>query len=244
MKKLLKWFLAFLGIVACFYLFAFVFGVWGSYEMKKRFDIGYGASTSPRLVRLEIGDKVFAIPQNHIWSRDRWQDGKVTGVNLQALLPNFEPYTETNKQEFEKPGWNREISFLLSEHNIANSPTGKTSMTRKDVYERIIRSVSQQLKPTKDFPGPFGLTLKKWIKPSPGDKELYVGHKKNGDFYWIKCDPDNPKEFPSCSTYIEYSKQVTIHYTFSKQYLSDWKTIDQGVLNLIHQFEINAKQGK
>ena len=61
----------------------FLFYIWGSHEVGKRLDIGYGTSTSPRLVQLEIGDKHFAIPQNYIWSRDRWSGGKVTGVNME-----------------------------------------------------------------------------------------------------------------------------------------------------------------
>ncbi len=236
MKKLFKWFLAFLGIVACFYVFAFVFGVWGSYEMKKRFDIGYGASTSPRLVRLEIGDKVFAIPQNHIWSRDRWQGGKVTGVNLQALLPNFEPYTEANKQEFEKPGWNRTIDLLLIQTDVYEK--GKTSISRQQHYDLMLKK-SQKTAKEK---GPFGLTKVhgiKWVM----DDDFFIGKLPDGDFYWVMCDPDGKHIAPSCKASVNYSDYTDLSYTFSKQYLSDWQTIDKKARNLIRQFEVNAKQG-
>jgi len=99
----------------------FLFYIWGSHEVGKRLDIGYGTSTSPRLVQLEIGDKHFAIPQNYIWSRDSWNGGKVVGVNMHALLPNFEPLTEANKNEFEKPGWN-EMALLQKNGGFQNNP--------------------------------------------------------------------------------------------------------------------------
>jgi hypothetical protein len=50
-----------------FVLVKLAFYLWGSYEVGKRLDYSYGTATNPRLVHLEIGDKVFAIPQNHIW---------------------------------------------------------------------------------------------------------------------------------------------------------------------------------
>ena len=70
MKKAFKWFLFLTGALLALFVLIFGFGFWAAHETGKRLDIGYGASTSPRLVRLEIGDKVFAIPQNHIWSRE------------------------------------------------------------------------------------------------------------------------------------------------------------------------------
>lgn len=243
MKKAMKWVLALLGILLGIYALIFGFGFWAAYETGKRLDIGRGVSTNPHLVRLEIGDKVFAIPQNHIWSREDWNGGKVEGVNLQALLPDFEPYTEANRQEFDKPGWNRKMSFLLTEHNITGSLTTSTSMTRREVYERNLYDYSAQRKiEAQAYPGPYGLTVQQ-RPPKNSDFELYVGQKRKGEFYWVECYPDQQGKFPSCHTYVEYSKQVTIRYTFAKSRLSDWQAIDDGVLNLIHQFETNANQG-
>lgn len=53
------------------------FYIWISYEVGGRLDYGYRPSANPRLVHLEIGDKAFAIPQNHIWSQDQWKGGQI-----------------------------------------------------------------------------------------------------------------------------------------------------------------------
>lgn len=227
----------FWGYFVFLVLMAFYF--WGTYEVGKRLDYGYGTATNPRLVQLEIGDKVFAIPQNHIWSRENWNSGKTDGVNMHALLPDFEPYTEVNRHEFDKPGWRKKISLMLSEHNIPGSRTTSTSMTRSEVYERIVRN-----KEITDVPGPYGLTRQHKIPYLTSEKELYVGHKQDSSFYWVRCYQDHRGPSPSCSTDVSYSDQTYVRYTFAKNRLSDWQVIDDGVLSLIQQFENNTKQGE
>ena len=74
--------------------------------------------------------------------------------------------------------------------------------------------------------------------------ELYVGRKHDGSFYWVQCHPGNPGPFPFCKTFISYSKQTAVSYSFAKDRLSDWQAIDDGVLSLIQQFENNTKQGE
>lgn len=244
MKKFLKWSFILSGTLLGVTVLIVGFGIWASYETGKRLDIGYGVSTSPRLVRLEIGDKVFAIPQNHIWSREDWKGGKVQGVNMHALLPDFEPRTEANQHVFDKPGSKRGISLLLGEHNMVGSRTSSPSMTRQKVYERIIYDyMSQKKRLVQDFPGPHGLSMQR-LQPSSSNDELYVGHKHDGKFYWVTCSPDSERLNPRCDTYIEYSEHVTINYNFPKDYLSKWETTDDGILNLVRRFEDNAKLGE
>ena len=166
--------------------------------MRQRLDYGYGTATSPRLVHLEIGDKAFAIPQNYIWSRDSWNGGKVDGVNMHALLPDLEPYTEANENEFKKPGWNKKISLMLSEHNIKGSRTTSTSMTRSEVYERIIRK-----KEITAAPGPYGLTRQYKTPYLTSEKELYVGYK-HMVAYWVQCYQNDRVSSPSCKTDVSY----------------------------------------
>ncbi|AKH21919.1 hypothetical protein [Sedimenticola thiotaurini] len=244
MKRIIKWFTALAAILVGLYAVTTGFGIWASHETGKRFDIGYGTSTSPKLVHLEIGYKVFAIPQNYIWSREDWKGGKVQGVNLHALWPDFEPYTEANRYEFDKPGWNRKMDILLREHNIPGSRTSRTSMTRREIYDRILYDYAAQ-KPriARELQGPFGLKIQHLSPPRISGDEIYTGRKANGDFYWVQCGQEGKHEFPSCSTYVEYSKYVTIHYSFSRKDLNNWQGIDDAVVAFVNSFEANTKQG-
>jgi len=242
MRTFFKWLFATAGILIVGFVLVMGFAIWGSYETGKRLDIGYGTSTSPRLVRLEIGDKVFAIPQNHIWSREDWKGGKALGVNLYALLPNFEARTKANGPEFDRGGWGREISFLLSARGVPGSRSASTgSMSRRENYTTMVARVFVN----KEVQGHFGL-VKQVFEPNPPwfptGKEVYTAKLPDGRFYWVTCYPDAPKTFPSCKSEILYSKHTYVSYTFGKPHLSDWQSIDVGMLNLIKQFENNAKK--
>lgn len=236
MKKFLKWSFILGGILLVITVLIFGFGIWASYETGKRLDIGYGVSTNPRLVRLEIGDKVFAIPQNHIWSREDWKGGKVQGVNLQALLPNFEPYTEANRHEFEGLGWNRTISLLLKQSNAYTK--NKTTISRLETYKQLTPGGDITTKPAQ-----FGLTRVYGITWS-AEKEFFIGTLPDGGFYWTTCSPEGKHKSPSCNTLANYSDYTYIDYTFAKKYLPDWASIDKGVVNLLRQFEIKEKLGE
>jgi len=231
--------IAILAMVSIVLVVSFL--LWIAYETKQRLDIGYGTTTNANFARLEIGDKVFSIPKNYIWSRGDWKGGRVTGVNLHALLPDFEPLTEVNRHEFEKPGWRRKIRMVLGEHAMpANErPTGHVSMTRREIYERTTRNQT-----ARDLNGPFGLRLQKFPNKLSSDDDLFVGTKPDGSFYWVGCSSEGKVPSPSCSTYIEYSTHVYVHYTYPKAQLSEWMRIEDGVLHLVQKFEDNRNQGE
>lgn len=245
MKKLIKWLSASIAILVLFYTSIFIFGVIASHETGKRWDIGYGASTSSRPVRLEIGDKVFVIPQNHIWSRENWKGGKVNGVNLQVLLPDFAPYTESNRHEFDKPGWHDEIDILLTMHNTPGAEYSSARMRRGDVYGRIISDYGTE-KPRKLVRSKyqFGLDKIDMTPPSVKGGELYVVADGDGANYWVDCYLERPGKFPSCSTWLEYSERVAIRYTFSRTHLRDWKQIDVSVIQWIGKFDLGSDKGE
>lgn len=232
-------------ILALFFTALIIFSVYARYKVAEKLDIGYGASTSGDIVRLEIGDRVFDIPKNHIWSREDWRGGKVEAVNLRALLPDFEPYLDSNKAEFEELGWNKVITFVISHHNTAGSKTGSHSMTRQAVYDRVVYDFSLQKKAgVTEFPGPYGLTLQVLNSTSSdAGRELYVGYKKDGGFYWVSCGVDKPQRYPSCETYLDYSNRVYLSYRFSKKYLEEWESIDNSVFEFISKFEEKHEDG-
>lgn len=245
MKALIKWVLVSIALLTLIYSSIFIFGAVAHYETTKRWGMGYGASTSPRLVRLEIGDKVFSIPQNHIWSRDRWGGGKVSGVNMQALLPDFLPYTDLTKKEFDQLGWNDEISLLLTQHNTPGSYGTVTRMRRADVYDRITADYgtgkARTLVQSKYM---FGLNKIDMTPSRVTGKELYVADDGGGPRYWTECYPDGAGRSPSCSTWLEYSERVAVTYTFSKRHLREWQEIDAAVVRFIQKFDVGSDKGE
>lgn len=239
MKAVLKLLAIFMALIIALV----VFYAKASSELGKRLDIGYGASTSSRLVQLEIGDQAFAIPQNYIWSRDRWSGGRVSGVNMHALLPNFEPYTDATKAEFEKPGWNRRINFLLSEHNMPSGGAKTSSHGRKDIFNnRTTDSYNKLSIIIREEEAPYGLKRLVRQTDAKSGRELYIGHKKNGEFYWAECAQDGTGFSPYCNAYLDISHQVYVDYSFSKYYLRDWSSIDDTVEVFFKQFIVQKQE--
>jgi len=245
MKRAIKWFLASIALLVLLYTSIFIFGVIASHETGKRWGIGYGASTSTRPVKLEIGDRIFSIPQNHIWSRDRWSGGKVSGVNMQALLPDFLPYTESTKKQFDRLGVHDKITLLLSRHNTPVSYGTVTRMSRADVYGRIIVDYGTgRARGLVSNDYMYGLDKIDMTPPRVGGKELYVAANGGGSEYWVECSHDGSVPFPSCSTWLEYSERVAIRYTFSRSYLRNWKQIDAAVVSFIKKFDVGSDKGE
>ena len=243
-RKILLWLFVLFALFFVINVIIVLPGIWAAHETQKRLDIGYRTTTSDRMVSLEVGDRFFEIPQNHIWYRGAWRGGKLQGVNMHALLPDFEPYQESNKHEFDRPGWSRKISFLLSEHNIPGSRTSKTSMTREEIYLRIMRRIEDgEIDDFHDKEGPFGL-FRRVSENKSQTRELYVGTKPDGSFYWVRCTPEGERLHPSCSTHIEHSEQATIKYTFSRRFLKDWIAIDDGVIDFFSKLDVSDSQGE
>ena len=238
----MKWSFTIFLIVFGVYVLIIGFGTWLSYQTGKRLDIGYGVATSTRKVQLEIGDKVFSIPQNYIWSREDWKGGKTSGVNMQAHLPDLAGYTEQNKQEFDDPRIHNSVDILLTEHNIKGSKYSSTSMTRKEVYQRTIFDYGRnEPKEMESVSGPYGLTRQLYIDPHErAIRELYVGTLTNGKFYWVECGLKTNVPSPHCTTYFAYSNQASVSYTFSKDRLEHWQKMDNDIRNLIQRFDITS----
>jgi hypothetical protein len=209
----------------------------GEYGATKIFDIGYGSTESSEVINFEIGDEYFFIPKNYIWSKDSWRGGKMDGVNMHALLPNFDPYTGANKNYFDSPGWGRKISMRLFEYNMQNSKTSSNSKRRIDLFNVKTKDYFDKKSTiTKEENAPYG--LKKLVRRTDVESgyELYIGHKYNGDFYWVECDRDGLYPSPSCSTYLEISPHTAVEYTFSKDFLHSWRSVDDSVFELIQKF--------
>ena len=205
-------------------------GNWGLREVSAQSEMGYSTSLSDVPVRLIIGDGTFLIPKNFIWSRDNWRGGKTDGVNLHALLPGLEPYTASNRAEFEKPGWNRKITLVIGEHSTPRRPA---TLSRELVFERRMKGVR-----FREVDGPNGLRrLVIEGKPPAVPREHFISRSRNGDFYFVSCWPDETRRSPSCTTTLQYSKHVYVQYRFSKSRLNDWQVIDAGILTLVKRFE-------
>jgi hypothetical protein len=189
------------------------------------------------IVNIEIDGNRFAIPKGYMWYEGAWKGGKVSGVNLWALLPDMQPRTENNKSEFDGPGGYRGVvGILLSRINKAVSSqegAGWPAKRKRLSFDWKVKEFTQG----PSFDGPYGFKMYKGNKIAAWG-ELLFRTMPDDSLYFIACDQDGGVPFPSCSAEVYLSDKLYVRYTFGKPYLKDWQVIDQKVRQLIHSFEI------
>lgn len=186
----------------------------------------YGTTASLEPVPIEIAGRHFAIPKAYIWYRPAWKGGKMDGVNMHALLPDFKPYSQETKAEFERLGHGNKIGFLLeySPHQLS----------RAQFFER--RYPADSIKRAKN--GPFGFHMFQLPPKGFVGEEIYYRYLEDGSFFFLECSTNKKHKSPGCSGSTSLGDGFFVDYSYSRDYLKDWQQIEQGLRDLIYRFEV------
>jgi hypothetical protein len=221
---------AFITILALFILLAiFIASENFSFTKQKNYTI-----SKRDVLSAQIGDKLFEIPKVFVWSASDFKSGALTGLNIQALLPMFDPVpevSEANQKEISK----RRLLILLEEHSMPpnDRPTGHISMTRKETFSRRLNG-----RPYKEEEFSHELLSIKFLKNTIKNEEMFISRDDKGSLlYWVSCSKEESNPNPRCGTYLEYSSNVYVQYSFPRSQISNWKSIDRGVISLVKSFE-------
>jgi len=162
---------------------------------------------------------------------DKVERRAVDYIKVTALLPDMAPYTVENAAEYEKPGWGKKIKMMLGqEKNLDLSYISK---------------------------------LEKIENPSLPGMLQYESGLRGSDTYIskdylikIRCnnEPKKINTHPYCEVLRPYHykpKPINsdvgipvfhIRYTFSRDYLQQWRVIDEQVQALFDRFAASAQQ--
>ena len=218
---------------------ACLFFIWLTWIEKLNNSQSRAPTTDETPVSVIIGGERFAIPRNYIWSPvSELRNGQTSGVNLHALLPNLTAPSKATVERFKAPGWGDKITIVVRTQRMEGdaNTVNAASMNPRETFERFVRGATNQ--------ADFNYGLHRLTAPRATDqtKDVFVGKKETGEFHWLLCS--RPKEVvaPSCSSQIDLSKHVAVLYTFSIEYLGNWKQIDSDVAALIRSFQKQASQ--
>ena len=216
------------GVIAVllFILIGFVLWLYPSHE-KADYRFAYATDASLELIYLEVAGTRFAVPKAYIWDPSAWKGGARDGINMHALLPDLEPYSEKNKAEFDSPGLGKVVTFLV--HHNDNGRTAK-----KKVFERLM---AMMIDPASAKPYEFGLIHYSYSEQHKREKDFLVHKEPSGVVHFFDCRQEGTAPYPSCRTYLDYNDHVYVEINFSRHYLKDWKDIEAKVLSLIATFE-------
>lgn len=213
-----------LGIAALILLVFFVgFLAWLFQTTRSPF----GTTNSLEPVHIEIAGRHFAIPRAYIWDRTSWKGGEMDGVNMHALLPDFKPYSQETKAEFERLGHGNTVGFLLkySSHQLP----------RKQVFDRLYPKDAV----SKGKEGPFGFSV--FQIPTKGKAvgdDLHFRYLEDGTFFYLACSRIGTVVSPGCTGFMSLGDGFFVDYHYSRDYLKDWQQIEQGLRKLIHGFQV------
>jgi hypothetical protein len=184
----------------------------------------------------EIGDRRFEIPLSYIRPGETKRGGNMSGVNLRALLPDFQGYNPSTRYEFDKSNSQRLMNIRLSVHDTKAFGRTFPLMSRAAIYSRITHDPrTGRSNVVKESRGPFGLTVLTLSAPNSA-RELFVGAKPNGESFWALCSRSSAIN-PRCDAQMEYSAHVTVAYHFPRDLLSRWRELDGEVLGFVRQLE-------
>jgi len=175
----------------------------------------------------------FEIPKAYLSNRVQWDGGWQTGIDIVALFPTFEHYSEANRNEFE-----RKHGRVIAIQPVSRGQTADSlgyDHGRLSAYRR-----GRQGKTTAE-----GFVIHKIITEDdehatdrPRTEELVVPVGRIDRIFICEraFERDEP---PFCRAMVDYSESLAIHYLFPRSLLANWKQIEGETLRLVHSFEVH-----
>lgn len=159
-------------------------------------------------------------------------------INIYALMPDLAPLREDNISDFEVGSHGRKVRASL------------THIVRPwdDYFHNVLPNAEKRVE-SPDAPGMFHYY-------ENGSMDIYLSDNyPTPDLTRISCrdQSSDPVPFPACTIETSYhppssllkplhkeGKWFRLEYTFSIQYLSQWRYIDKGLKSLFDQFILDA----
>jgi hypothetical protein len=190
-----------------------------------------GATPKPTIseekIRMTIGERVFAIPANYtIYPKDR-RNGEKDRVDIYLVWPTMNGYSPARRAEFvENTPRSRRIDVTIGERRSVFSEEQRLeSLYLPHVIDKTGQPDNYQL---------TRFTFKEGRTNAPtngyNNKDLFVGTADDGSTLVLFCYQKVFNEIPpECWRELELSENVSIKYTFKREYLPEWKEIDTQV---------------
>ncbi|MDC0598553.1 hypothetical protein OAP18_01725 [Gammaproteobacteria bacterium] len=184
-------------------------------------------SKDERIFHILIAGSSFEIPGNYIWDKSARKNGRRNGVNMHALYPKFEPYTDENSFAFDQPGHGDVVTFLLSWRH------GHFSYERnKAIFEEHMVFGSEEV---------FSDELTKISLMGTYEyRDMYFNEVDENRLFVILCSKNKNVPYPSCRANVIYSDDLMVSIVFSRNLISEWEEIRSGVFVLIDEFMVEG----
>lgn len=228
-------FVGFIGYVGLNY--------WARLNLQGLYFFNWGREASTEPVLFTVGPTTLKVPKNYLYQRDLMRGGNVAGFSMEVLLPDFTPYNDSLKYEFDECRGNcRRIN--ISVHKKAAVSGNWLDFHFARILEQV--KISKNGSGSRDGDGSeFGLTHFSEFGSKIERVDGYAQFNPNGNVvFFYRCSKESSVPSPGCTGYMEYAG-LTVEYHHHRRYLANWQDIQHKVLQLLESFEqLNSKGEK
>ena len=181
------------------------------------------------LVTLRIAGQAFTIPANYIQNSVARGGGEQQAVNLAALFPSWEGYSDAQARLFAD--------------NRPDSPVVRLSLRADsnplDAPSRLARIYQPYVTDPKGAAGPFGLIQYGFAENSGYEREELFAGERDGKLMLFLCERPAPElPSPNClATDQPFGRSLSLSWRFKRAYLARWRELSSGVNALATRFE-------
>lgn len=180
-----------------------------------------GHTEDRRRVEVVIGNNVFSIPANMIRAEEARRGGDARRIDLYALWPSMEGYSNARREAFNNRTATRRIVFMSVEPRMMSRDM---SGRLEPIYRRLIDLPGQ--------PGPAGLRVYNFA-PGSGytDELLVVGERPGRESFVARClsGAAAAESLAGCERDVHVGEQLSLSYRFPEEMLESWEALDAAV---------------
>lgn len=181
-------------------------------------------------VQVSIGDVQLAVPANYTRFSAARAGGALERLDLHALLPDLEPFSERTRAEFDRSD---PLSPVL---HMRIEEAGNVLAAQPRLELIYLPHVTNR----DGEPGPFGLRHYVFRNDTGlAGQDMYVGPGPAGAPVILVCARDAPLLW--CRREILLSDTVVFRYRYKRAHLEQWREIDRAAIALVAGFRDNAR---
>jgi hypothetical protein len=185
-------------------------------------------STDPTPVHLVLNGHRLTFPRAYLQYQTQWAGGPVSEIFVEALLPDFEPPTKANLQEFLRAGHGRKIDVNLKDAR---------QMRDMDDFKAWVFSYIQPRSVTRKRHGLVSFNTRGGVYSG---MNIFIPEEPHPDIQFFECGIKiGLIVSPGCQVLFFYNPGIHVDYSYSRDFLPQWREIHDGVRRFIAQHTEN-----
>ena len=177
-------------------------------------------------VRLIVAGEPVVVPANMLRFRKERRGGAVDQANFLLHWPSLEGFTDERADDFRDTAPEAPLIFIT----VSGRENSLDSDARLDaIYSRYFEG--------PEMDGPAGLKGRRLNAESGYGGEIVYYGPRGVTPYVVRClDIDSPEIPSTCIRDVNVGQGLSLLYRFNRQYLSDWRTMDDRLRRLFNRF--------